>query len=567
MKRKLLWLMLCAIAVVLIVQGYFFNLYINQYKNIEFNQMKKETLKALYLKKDFLDKAKLTFLSNEKLSFYLFNTLTLKTDTKLKEFKLTKELLQKQFAKSSFCLFNSSTKPNRYILVKRLDATHYRAKIIVFNESKKRYFRDFIQYGVSFVQLDEKIDLKKQEIFFDDKKEYFFYNKNRNDIDVYLLICCDRYIKVSLDRQFYKLAKNNMITNSILSTFMILAIFAIFYYIINAFVLSKIWYISKRVKMIKQDSNSSQRIGLDGHDEFSEMATWIDNMLKSIEDSRNKELQKKDKEIDIERKFLQQIIDSWNHSLLVIDENNILKTNRSFQNLFGHIFALNSKERQNFLKILLNAKSDETVDLKCDKTKNQHYFKIDKCQLNNKNRQLITITDISTFEEELQNLEHSSITDQLTGLYNRKGLYKNLTKHYSNRSYGLLLFDLDLFKKVNDTYGHHAGDEVLIYFSNLLLEETRVDDIKCRVGGEEFIFILSCDTLESLKMIANKIRKKTQELVILTQEKQTIRVTVSIGGVMCRNIKEFEESYKRADENLYKAKENGRNRSEISSYI
>ncbi len=566
MKRKLLWLMLIIMGFVVAIQGYFFNSYIEQYKNIEFNQMKKETLKAMYLKKDFIDKAKLTFLTNDKSSFYLFDSTDSDTFERLKDFRLTRNILEKKFGDSRFCLFSSSVNPFSYILVKKLDNIHYKAKKLIFNESKKRYFRDFIQYGISFVMIDDTSFYKKGEIFFDGKKEDFFYSKDKNFIDVYLLICCNRYIKVSIDRQFYKVVRKNMIMDSALSTLMILVIFMIFYYIINTFVLSKIWYISDRVKMIKQKNSPTLRIALDGQDEFSEMTTWIDNMLKSLEDSRSKELKEKDREIEVERKFLQQIIDSWNHSLLVIDNNDILKTNRSFQNLFGHIFSLSKEKRDNFLKILLTAKSDETVDLKCDKTKIRHFFKVDKCQLSSKNRQLITITDISTFGEELQNLEHSVITDQLTGLYNRKGLYKNLDKHYSNRSYGLLLFDLDFFKKVNDTYGHHTGDRVLVSFAKLLLEETRTDDIKCRVGGEEFVFVLGCTTVSTLKSMAETIRQKTEKLEIFAEDRRKIEITVSIGGVMCDNIVNFEEFFKRADENLYKAKENGRNRSEVSNF-
>ncbi len=566
MKKKMIWLMLVIIGFVVIIQIYFFSSYLTQYKSIELNQMNKEAIKALYLMKDYFDKEKLTFIKNKKSTFYSFSNRDINSNKDLKNFKLTKKLLNKKFFNNSFALISSPDKPCTYLLVKKINNDTYLAKEITFNESKKRYFRDFIQYGVSFVSLNSKNVYIKEKIFFDGKKDTFFYKKEKDFIDIYLLICDNKYLKVSLDRQFYQVVKKNMIIDSILSTLMILIIFIIFYYLINIFILSKIWHISDKARMIKQKNDLSLRINLNSNDELSQMATWIDNMLDSIQISREKEIEKKDEELDIERKFLQQIIDSWNHSLLVIDENNILKTNRSFQNLFGHIFSLEEKRRKSFLKILLTAKSDETINLKCNKNDNTNFFKIDKCQLNSENRHLITITDISKFGKEIENLEYSATTDSLTGLYNRKGLYKNLLKCYSTKNYGLLLFDLDFFKKINDTYGHQAGDKVLVAFSQLLLEETRFDDIKCRVGGEEFAFIFSCNKLSSLKMMADKIREKTEALRIFSNEENLMKVTVSIGGVLCNNIMNFEGFYKKADENLYEAKSNGRNRCNVTLF-
>jgi diguanylate cyclase (GGDEF)-like protein len=122
------------------------------------------------------------------------------------------------------------------------------------------------------------------------------------------------------------------------------------------------------------------------------------------------------------------------------------------------------------------------------------------------------------------------------------------------------MLDIDFFKKINDNYGHDTGDVVIKKISDILLEQTREQDIVGRLGGEEFGVLLVNSQLEEVINIAQRIRT-TVEKEIISHNSNTINVTVSIGiSMKNENLKDFKEFIKSADLNLYKAKESGRNK-------
>ncbi|CCJ34389.1 Sensory box protein [Caloramator australicus RC3] len=152
--------------------------------------------------------------------------------------------------------------------------------------------------------------------------------------------------------------------------------------------------------------------------------------------------------------------------------------------------------------------------------------------------------------------------DPLTGLYNRKVLDKeidNLIKQ--NVNFSIVIFDLDDFKKVNDTYGHLAGDQVLKEFANVIKKVIRKTDIACRFGGEEILIILKGLSKEQAYIIAERIREKFEESNIIING-NSINVTVS-GGIAsypedANNIKEL---LNKADAALYiEGKSKGKNK-------
>jgi len=125
------------------------------------------------------------------------------------------------------------------------------------------------------------------------------------------------------------------------------------------------------------------------------------------------------------------------------------------------------------------------------------------------------------------------------------------------------MFDIDYFKKINDTYGHDAGDEVLKAISKKISSIIRQEDLIGRIGGEEFVIVLKNCTKETLHKIAQKIRQEIEKLVVTTNN-NTIKATISIGASPLRKDDTLDTILKRIDDLLYKAKENGRNRVEIS---
>ena len=123
------------------------------------------------------------------------------------------------------------------------------------------------------------------------------------------------------------------------------------------------------------------------------------------------------------------------------------------------------------------------------------------------------------------------------------------------------MFDLDHFKNINDTYGHIVGDKVLINFADLIRANLRKGDTLVRYGGEEFLAILPGADAEGTAAVGEKIRRFTEENTI-KHASQDIKVTVSIGGVSYPEIEidNVENLVKKADDNLYHAKETGRNK-------
>ncbi len=155
-------------------------------------------------------------------------------------------------------------------------------------------------------------------------------------------------------------------------------------------------------------------------------------------------------------------------------------------------------------------------------------------------------------------------TDELTGLNNRRSFTSQAEKAvvYANRynmPLCIIMMDIDKFKKINDTYGHKAGDETLKRFADIFKNNLRSSDIFGRVGGEEFSVLLPGIDISQAESIVEKIRKATSELVIKDNDK-TISFTVSLGLTSLSLDETFEEVLRRADKALYQAKKEGRNR-------
>lgn len=167
-------------------------------------------------------------------------------------------------------------------------------------------------------------------------------------------------------------------------------------------------------------------------------------------------------------------------------------------------------------------------------------------------------------------LTEMAATDPLTGLYNRRE-YEMLFTHEierarrANTPLSVCIVDLDHFKKVNDSYGHGAGDEVLRRTANLLKDKLRSMDIIGRLGGEEFIILLPETTIEQAAMIGNRLLDALALTDIHTNA-AIIKVTATIGITrLLENDPDFNAIIQRADEALYRGKETGRNRVETNA--
>jgi len=168
-------------------------------------------------------------------------------------------------------------------------------------------------------------------------------------------------------------------------------------------------------------------------------------------------------------------------------------------------------------------------------------------------------------EAQTKNLYQLATTDPLTGLFNRRELLAQATtianQTYRNSSaYAVLTVDIDFFKHVNDTYGHQAGDKVLVNLAKQLTENRRANDLVARVGGEEFIIVLPDVNEENAFLIAEKIR-----LNVAQQMVDNISITLSIGLVVSAKHKriDFADLLLLSDNALFESKKSGRNKTSI----
>ena len=181
--------------------------------------------------------------------------------------------------------------------------------------------------------------------------------------------------------------------------------------------------------------------------------------------------------------------------------------------------------------------------------------------------------------QELQNelkkknalLEQLSITDTLTGLYNRRYFYDHIGTHSAKvkrhpAHFGCLMVDIDHFKSINDTYGHDVGDKVLKRVSGIMTREMRSGEVLARFGGEEFIVCL-CEANEKEAIVVAERMRKAVEDAHLTEDDNPVKLTISIGVVIYpqQGLENSDNVIKAADEALYHAKETGRNKVVIYS--
>lgn len=168
---------------------------------------------------------------------------------------------------------------------------------------------------------------------------------------------------------------------------------------------------------------------------------------------------------------------------------------------------------------------------------------------------------IVDLEKEQQNIIKTSTLDPLTGAYNRQvlsGFLEDAIKdcREKNSTFSVLMLDIDHFKKVNDTYGHLIGDQVLQLLVMLLKKTLRDRDYVVRFGGEEFLIILHDISAENSKRIAERIRELMEENMSTPMRRP---ITVSIGVVSYHKDESIKDLLQRVDDNLYKAKTSGRN--------
>ncbi len=168
-------------------------------------------------------------------------------------------------------------------------------------------------------------------------------------------------------------------------------------------------------------------------------------------------------------------------------------------------------------------------------------------------------------KEREKSLQTISVTDELTGLFNRRFLNASLEKKIAaarrgNTDLSVLMLDVDHFKDFNDTYGHQEGDLVLSTLGKVVTYALREEDIACRYGGEEFVVILHNADMNAALDVAERIRANFESVPFRPGTKHDLHVTVSIGAITVEPDETPERIILRADRAMYRAKQFGRNR-------
>lgn len=291
-------------------------------------------------------------------------------------------------------------------------------------------------------------------------------------------------------------------------------------------------------------------------------------------------LSSKEKQLNI----LQKIVSSgsWeydirNKHLLTYSEifssNDKFLENKHFS-LVDFFKFVHKDDRKHLLETIIEFFSGDkeifTYDLRIENTKGKHqWIEIIGALERDSDRNPLKLSGIVINVDSRKKIEiklkKEAETDHLTGILNRRMFWEKLDyqiKKSKNRNniFSLLIFDIDHFKLVNDTWGHPAGDKILKHFTSLCLKELRDGDIFARVGGEEFALILKNSTEKTALKVGNRIRIAVKSTPCTVKE-NIINITVSAGCISYTDMELDSKSlYKKADIALYKAKDSGRDR-------
>ena len=260
---------------------------------------------------------------------------------------------------------------------------------------------------------------------------------------------------------------------------------------------------------------------------------------------------------------LQKIIDGQNTLIFVTDnQDKIAFANKKFLEYFRLDSSNHHKEYNfKFYKIVSETLQsyEELYRMVRSKEKhitiNQDTFMIDVVQIDATHR-LFTLTVVTDMYEEKKNLETEVEYDALTGLIRKKYFDQKLHKLFGDHnSFALVVVDIDNFKNINDTFGHQIGDEVLRIFATLLKENLRNKDIIARWGGEEFLFVIQIESINTAIERVEMIRK----VIASYPFKMVEGITASFGIAWREEEDDPDTLLRRADKALYLAKQSGKN--------
>lgn len=176
------------------------------------------------------------------------------------------------------------------------------------------------------------------------------------------------------------------------------------------------------------------------------------------------------------------------------------------------------------------------------------------------------LAGLGSLHQRIGTLNRDVLTDPLTGLYNRRGLSVTLDAWQARcQSFAVIALDIDHFKNVNDLYGHDIGDQVIKHLAQLMRESSRVGDVLCRNGGEEFLILLPGADVENAKQVAERLRLRMQLAEIMGVDRP-VTISLGVSQWLAAGEETVSAVLKIADRALYTAKHQGRNQVVVGSH-
>ncbi len=297
-----------------------------------------------------------------------------------------------------------------------------------------------------------------------------------------------------------------------------------------------------------------------------------------------KQLEEHKRRLEASEKRLQKLFDLQKNIVILSDGEDISMANQAMYTFFGverlddfteHYTSISERfietegyfdvkkvpEGSTWVEAILPLFGDKRVVVMYDADNRSHIFNVSLSKFD-EDLYIISFTDISATMTEKIALSRKATHDQLTGLLNREFLHANYQNILENigvgKALGLLIFDIDHFKKINDTYGHNTGDEVLKEVAEIVATSIRKEDFLIRWGGEEFIVLAETASARSLSRVAQHLRQKIEHHDFPIVE----NLTCSFGTTIHIEDEDVTKTIERADKALYLAKNSGRNRVE-----
>lgn len=269
----------------------------------------------------------------------------------------------------------------------------------------------------------------------------------------------------------------------------------------------------------------------------------------------------------------ESVFDEVKEGIIVVDKmNRLIDFNRSAHKMFGWLISQNlGKSLLEFEEgRLIVGQSSDNFDIQIrQKDVVKHIgFTMTPVWSNNKGvGKILIFQDITTQVRAMEELKRIATHDTLSEVYNRRKLMEEGEREFIranryNTDLSALMLDIDYFKKINDTYGHLAGDQVIKSLANLCKQRIRLTDIIGRYGGEEFLILAPNTDLKQALVIAEDLRKLVEKMVI-DYNGQSIMVKISIGVASKSGVtqkRSLTELINESDKALYEAKNSGRNK-------